>query len=293
MTSEDNPSRPRSRESRAFARRLLGMRLFATVLGLAFMFSGPSLCFAQTLTLGQTVVSDDLGIFEGSGTLTSNGSLAIYAGNSFGNIGLGAGATFKNNGTAAYGTKYQGVSTSSLSTASTLANSLTVNGTFSNNTITGTGSVVVYDLSSITKSLTIDGNSTQTFIINVSQGITLNSSSITLEGGISADKVLFNVGGSITTNGSTTLNGTFLDVNNGITLNGSTSVHGSLVAGGAITSNGSTSVNASIFEGATVSTAPELPTSTMAGLALLLVVGKIGFDRLRRCRTMVSHHSQS
>lgn len=277
MTSLMGQSGRCAHESRVHTRRSPGTPLHVALIGLAFILPGPSRCLAQTLTLGQTPVSDDLGIFEASGQFTNSGAMAIDS-----NFGLGSGANFKNNGSTSYGNKYTSVSTSSLASASSLASSLAQNGILSNNTISGSSSIVVYDLTSITQTLTIQGNSSQAFIINVNQGISLNgSSSIKLSGGVTANHVLFNVGGAIATNGSNTLNGTFLDLNNAITLNGSTLVNGALVGGDGITNNGSASVDAQIFVGEII-TAPELPTSAMAGLAVLLVLAKAGFDRLRR-----------
>jgi len=264
------------------------------MIGLALVIAGPSLCSAQTtLTLGSAAESNNLGVFAGAGSFNNSGSLAIYSGSSYGNFGLGSGASFTNTGSAAFNHEYTGVSASALSSASSVANSLTQNGTFSNNTISGSGSLVVYDLSSINLSgsqkLTIQGNSSQTFIINVtgSGGIKLSgSASIALSGGVTRNHVLFNiVGGAVSFSGAGTVNGTFLDVSHGITNSGSTVVNGSLVGQDGVTNTGSLTINAGIFNAdPIIATAPELPTIAISGIAFLLLIGKTGFDRMRRRR---------
>jgi hypothetical protein len=271
--------------------RLGAVPVLPLMIWLALVVAGPSLASAQTtLNLGSDAQSDNLGIFAAGGTITNNSSLVIYSGAAYGNFGLGSGASFHNNGSFAYNHEYTGLSTSALATASSLANSLTPNGTLQNGVISGTGSLVVYDLSTITQSLTLQGTANQVFVINVSGNITLNgSSSITLNG-VNANNVLFNVGGSITTNGSNNLYGTYLALSSSITLNASTTVHGSLIGGSGITNYGSTAIYAQIFNAdPVVTTTPELPTIAMAGTAFLVLIGKAGFGWMkRRRRAMIS-----
>jgi hypothetical protein len=275
--------------SRWTSDRSRAARAIPAMIGLALVLACPSLGFAQTtLSLGQAE-QYKLGVFEAAGTLSTGNKSSLSIS---GNLGLGSGANFSQGGSAAYNHKYTEVSTSSLSSVTALANSLSANGTFSHNTITGAGSLVVYDLSSIKDSLKIHGNSKQTFIINVSNDINLKGSkSISLAGGVTANHVLFNVGGSITTDGSTNLSGTFLDLHGPISFKGSATLNGSIIGGVGITTGpkSSLSVKANIFNAdPIVATAPEMPTFIMGGLAFLSLLGKAGFDRVWRRRATSS-----
>jgi hypothetical protein len=299
MTCHQTASDSRSSGPLAPARRSRRELVLAVMVGLALIVAGPSLCPAQTtLTLGSTYEADNLGIFEAAGSPVKNGTLSINSGGSKGNLGLGSSASHTQNGTANYNVvalspTATSAEISALSSASQLANSLTPNGSYNSSTriITGSGSLVVVDLSGLTrnnKDLTIQGDSSQTFVINVRGGMTLNTSSILLSGGVTANHVLFNVvGGGLTINevSTSTLNGTFLDLAGGIILNtsaGTTTLNGSLVGEAGMTINGSTSINAGSFTDPAI--APELPTIAIAGMAFLLLMGRTGFDYLRRRR---------
>jgi fibronectin-binding autotransporter adhesin len=277
--------------------RLRGIHALAAVVGLSLAFGMPSQSSGQTLSLGQ------YGVFEVSG---GTGSVSASGDQISGGIALGNPTTSTFSGTTVTGTVYEvtgakatGLSSSvnvqtgqNLTTASqtaisasSTASGLTATTSYGN--ITGattftakTGAELsVYDITSLTLSganLTISGSSNQTFVFNITKGMTLSGMSILLTGGVTANNVLFNVlGGAVTISGAKS-NGTILDLTNAITVSGST-VNGALVSEHAITLSGST-VTAQPF----TASAPELPTIAMAGLAGLLVLAKAGFNRFRR-----------
>jgi choice-of-anchor A domain-containing protein len=267
------------------------------MIGLVLAIAGPSFCSAQTtLNLGSAAQSDNLGIFEASGSLVTNGTTTIHVGTSSskGNLGLGPNVSHSYNGTNTFSVNnLNSTAALAVTSAASQASSLTANGALHGSTISGPAGahVVVVDLSSLNlnnRTLKIQGSASQTFIINVSGGLTTSgTSSILLSGGVTAHDVLFNVGGAISTSGTSTLHGTFLDVANSINTSGTTVVYGSLIGADAITTNGSTTVHANIFNAdPTISTTPELPTIAMAGVGFLLLIGKAGFDRMRRSRAM-------
>jgi len=159
------------------------------------------------------------------------------------------------------------------------------------------GTVAVVNLSSInTTTLTITGNGTgnQFFLINVSGSISLTN--VVLAGGVTANQVLFNdTGNAGITLGAGTVYGTFLDTstnssNPGITVNGTT-LNGELIVGGTdntggiqFSSSSSSTINMTPIMTEAVVATPELPTISMASVALLLVLGGAGFRRVRRTR---------
>jgi hypothetical protein len=264
-----------------------GVHGYTAVIAFLVAFAAPAHSYADTpLTLG-VAEQDKLGIFVAGGNLTNNkGALTIGSGN----LGLATNSSFVNSGSATVGTTYQNLSTTALSTASALANSLAQTGTFSNNTISGTGSLVVVDLASITGNLTIKGNGTsnQTFIINVgSGGITLNqATTFTLSSGAIANHILFNVAGAININAASTLSGTFMTLGGAINIKGATTVTGALIGGEGITNKNTLTVKQNIFNAdPMISTTPELSSFTMVALVGLCVLSRVGFDRLRRRRT--------
>jgi hypothetical protein len=164
-----------------------------------------------------------------------------------------------------------------------LASNTTITG---GNTINGSAAVNVVSVPSInTTTLTIDGNASQIFVINVTGSAGSALTNVALMGGVTANHVLFNITGtgSITFNAGGTVNGTFLDTSSstgGITLKGTT-LNGELIAGGnsstnAIQISGDSTINTAAF-----SPVGELPTISMGGVALLLVLGA-GVHRARR-----------
>jgi fibronectin-binding autotransporter adhesin len=281
--------------------RLRGIHALAAVVGLSLAFGIPSQSSGQTLNLG------NYGVFEVSG---GTGSVSASGDQISGGIALGNPTTSTFSGTTVTGTVYEvtgakatGLSSSvnvqtgqnlasaseSVASASSTASGLTATASYGNITgatkfTAGIGAdLSVYNITSLNLSganLTISGFSNQTFVFNITKGMTLSGMSILLTGGVTANNVLFNVlGGAVTISGVKT-NGTILDLNNAITASGST-INGGLLSQHSITLSGST-VTAEPF----ASPAPELPTIAMAGLAGLLVLARAGFNRLRRKLTV-------
>jgi hypothetical protein len=182
--------------------------------------------------------------------------------------------------------------------AAITGSSATISGSAGTNVI----SVPSINLSGGSDILTISGNASQFFLINVtaSTGTALNVTSILLSGGVTASNVLFNFNPSLTTASVTfasggTVNGTFLDTasgaaGSGVTLQGTT-LNGELIVGGTdntggiqFSSSSSSTINMTPIMTESVVATPELPTISMASVALLLVLGGAGFRRVRRFR---------
>jgi hypothetical protein len=252
----------------------------------------PSTGRAQTtLNLGQAA---QYSVFEVSG---SSGALSLANSPISGNVGLGAGTTHTFTGSTITGTVTNPVGAQAnldAINASSQAAGLTPTGSIAGNSVNSVGGNVTFngqagqnvvDLTGISltnATFTINGTSAETFIFNVSGGITLSSSTIKLNG-VGADRILFNVTGvghSVALTNSTS-NGTFLDLNGSIAISGGTTT-------GAVISEGAITIAGDPFTGSPMVVAPELPTILMGGLAGLLVLGKVGLDRLRHRRAAMA-----
>ena len=161
------------------------------------------------------------------------------------------------------------------------------NGLYSGTTVSGTAGLNVISvsnglyLSGAGNNLTISGSASDQFVFNVSGGLALgDSASIVLTGGVTANNVLFVVNGA-TNISQTTASGTFLDLNNEVSLVGGT-LNGAVLSANAISIQG-TIINGTGNEfGDGPVTAPEMNTMAMASYVCLLLLGKAGWDRMRK-----------
>jgi hypothetical protein len=205
-----------------------------------------------------------------------------------GNVGLGSNTSHTFTNSSITGTTTNPVSSQANTdaiNASSQAAGLTPTGSVQGSgtalTFTGQAGQNVANLTGINLTngtFTITGNSTETFVFNVSGAMTLTNSSIKLNG-VSANHVLFNVTGGSVTLSNSHANGTFLDLNGAITVSNDTSDTGAFISENAITIT-----NSHLNGSPMVAAAPEMPTIVMAGLAGLLVLGKLGLDRRRHRR---------
>lgn len=285
-----------------------GILSLVAILALALTFAVSSPCLAQTtLNLG---AAGGYSIFEVNpgGNNSNSQTINVTASSVNGSVALGAYTGYTANSVSIAGSVYEGsnVSGSSLgltvgglthtnvtalgtagtpaaSQAATTAAGETSNATIvekgSNVSISGNASVVGYTFSSNPNlsgsTITISGNSSQQFILNFQNGLTLANTTIVLTGGVNSNNIFFNVTGGNVSITESTVQGTFLDmVSRGGTEPTMTfsndSLQGSIV----------TDTNLTISDTSIV--APELPTIMMAGIACLFLLGKAGLDCGRR-----------
>ncbi len=275
------------------------------VVALAGVLAVPLPSQAQTLSLGQAAnyaafevngLGGTLGLTGTSGSPTTiNGSVALGA-----NTNLNVGSYSTISGTAYYDTGvnlhgYGGTTASAnlsaagsavstaISTISHLAatSGMPTGSLNAGGSLTGAGGVTlnVIDLTgavNITNgTFTINGSANQWFVFDVAGAMILNKGTIALAGGVTANHVLFDVAGTTSITNSSTVNGTVVDQLAATASNGST-INGALISENNISISGT--VN---YEGFQAVTAPEMPTIMMAACGCLLVLGKIGWDRMR------------
>lgn len=311
MESRNNQSCLMSRALGVLARCSCGMHVLPVMVGLALLFASPTLCFGQTtLSLGQ---AGNYAVLEapGSGNIGLSGSTiwgnvgidqSNYSSSQttvHGNVDIASGITGSSSSTAVTGSVVTGANLSSAVTAadsaaktaaswsSTAGTTESVSGSLY--TFTGGPAENVVD---VTKALSISGgtieisgSSSEQFVFNISSAVSLSNTSIVLNG-VSASNVFFNLlsGGSLSVSGGT-IHGNILSLNGGTAGTAGTLSLSGVTLEGSVISDGSVTITNSVI-------VPEMPTSTMAGLALLLVLGKTGLDRLRRRRAVASTHPQ-
>ena len=285
---------------------------FAAVIGLGLALAGPSLCFGQTLNLGQAATFTVLET-PGSGgisvlTSTIGGNVGLDQSYSAlndtvnGNIYIGTGITGSSShtnvtGSVVTGSNLTGAVSAADQVASTAAgwtgtganpnaNLLQNSGIGSNYIFTGSSSHSGQNVLAVTSSLsisggsiTINGTASEQFVFNISNLVTFSQTSIILNG-VSAGNVFFNIlhGGSLTASGGT-FTGNILSLNGGSGVGGTVNLS-SVTMDGSVISSGSLSIS-----GSSVAIAPEMPTILLGVSALLLLVGKAGLDRFRQRRT--------
>ncbi len=310
-----DPSRRSPKVSGRF-RRAHGV---AVALGLALALAAPSLCSAQTLSLGS---AGGFGLF-GAYNADTGSSATLIGGpvNIIGNVGLDAGSSlsgttsisgalymnsdptsYTGSGTPGGGTfTGAGVDTSLSQASQTAINAATTAASW-------TGSSGANQLTVSNNSVTLSAaNSGQNVVtVNASNNaglLNLNNTTLTINGSAN-EQVVFNFTGPRTTtwtNVNIVLQGigannvffNFIGGNVGIVggkINGnlldvvngtSMSLDGGVLINGSVISDGFVNMGNAVIT-------PELPTILMAGLAGLLVVVPAGFRRLRRRRAIPS-----
>jgi hypothetical protein len=302
--------------TRAAAFHRFKLRLCFIMVALALTIAVPSRGVAQTLSLGQAgglqlfAVSDANSLNAGFNIFTAGGpsvvahSLALGAGTTLvgpGMISVGqalyvdtisdpsnpasydpSSVTVAGNNIIAANLSQAGIDAQNAATtaggwnssnANVLGLGTPVNGNYQINGSSANSGQNVLGFSNLLKlsnsTITINGTADQQFVFNFSQGLTFNNVKIVLTGGVAYQNVFFNVlGGNAGITNSAIL-GTILDLS-GTTVNLSKNeITGSVISDGLV------NISATILN-------PELPTVAMGGLACLLVLGKVGFNRLRR-----------
>jgi hypothetical protein len=163
---------------------------------------------------------------------------------------------------------YAGLAANESVSASIFSNGGTITGNGGLNVVDVTGGI---DLSRST--LTLSGTSSDTFVINVTGGIDLSRSNIVLSG-INPDQVLFNLAGTgteLTTTGDSGTAGIFLAADGSINLSGGTHDADFIAGGSMIWQSGVTITQATSL----ISPVPELGRTAMAaaGAGFLLFFG--------------------
>ncbi|MGH9642488.1 MAG: putative Ig domain-containing protein [Terriglobales bacterium] len=199
-----------------------------------------------TISSGNTWINGNMGVgvdglFNMSGGATDNGTLyadptaqiTITGGSAI----TGGTVTQSMAGvqTAAVSVSNQAATLTPTQTSTDITSSTTITGNGGQNVISITGSFNLQGGST----LTIQGSTSDTFIFNVSNGVTLGGgSNIVLSGGVSPSQVLFNFppgsSGQVNTNGNSQTSGTFLAPYLPITVSGGVHVS-EFVTGGQLT----------------------------------------------------------
>jgi len=236
-----------------------------------------------TISKNTTIVNGNVGVdsnqdlsFSGGGTI--NGSIYGGDGTSFAISGSPSisGGTFTNSSlvlqavadATSAASYYAGLAANESVSASIFSNGGTITGSGGLNVIDVTGGI---NLSRST--LTLSGTASDTFVINVTGGIDLSRSNIVLSG-INPDQVLFNLAGTgteLTTTGDSDTAGIFLAANGGINLSGGTHDADFISGGSMIWQSGVTVTQATSL----ISPVPEMGRSAMAaaGGGFLLIFG--------------------
>jgi hypothetical protein len=241
----------------------------------------PSPCSAQTTI---NLASDiSYSIFE-NGT----GSVSVSSSNVLGSVDMGGTNTPNINSSNVSSVKYNvqdpPVTVPSNGTATT------VNVNSNSLTIVGSSGLNVFNASTFNLTsglLTLVGNANSNIIFNISSGMTVNSSSIVLSGGLLASHVLYNVVNGPANISSSTLSGTvYTGGSNTLNFTSSALTAGALVAGGGgnITVTSSKIGSASPFV-APVASAPEMPTIMTAGFGAFLLLSSSYISRQRHKRS--------
>jgi hypothetical protein len=149
--------------------------------------------------------------------------------------------------------------------------------------ITGNGGTNVVNVSSINGSITLSGGANDIFIINTTT-LQLNSA-VKLEGGVTANDVLFNVTGSNAVSLSGTLFGTFLVPTAMVSFGGGGSLTGAILDGQTVSvdfnAETSTTIISDTFSGLAVVAAPE-PAPLVKAISGLVTVGLWGLVRRKK-----------
>ncbi|CAB1274251.1 choice-of-anchor A family protein [Candidatus Nitrosacidococcus tergens] len=266
-------------------------------------------------TRGNTSITNGSGVsgnIGSSNTLTIDSTATIYGDVFYGNL-LDNTTTIQSPYTANQNadSNYWNSLYEDISAASSTAGSMTadLSNSFSNITentvLNGTGSTEpsVFNISGNIDlgngdTLTLSGSASDQFIINVDDGATFGlASSIVLDGGVTANHILFNIkNGDLEGLGGTKLFGTFLLPSGNLNLSGGANLIGSVLTGGAGTDNISSGsmINMSIspgtsgipYTGPTANTIlPELISEPSPLFMILL--GLIGLSVIIRMRKTI------
>jgi hypothetical protein len=289
---------------------------------LALALATPSLCSAQTLSLGNAGGFGLFGAYNAGaaanigGVLNVSGGVGLDANSS---LMLGTGSAiqgaFDQSSTAQYWgpTPGGGVTTgsaintllaqgsasafSAASTAASWSGNTSFNSQNDSVTLTQQENVVTVNSSTNSGLLTLpsaysnnttylyingNGTSNQQVVFNITGNLWWNNVDVVLNN-ISASNVFFNfVSGDVNIVGGT-ISGSILDMMNG-TSNGNQGTNTTNMSLDGVVINGSVVTDGFVDMGNAVIT-PEMPTGLMAGLASLLVAASAGVSRLRRRRT--------
>jgi hypothetical protein len=263
----------------------------------------PSVSFAQTINLGAAGNFELLAVSSGNSPIVTSSADSIS-----GNVGLGPGTQFNAAAPQTYiggsvylasgvtgvpnpavtigGSVNRNADLSQAISAATLAyntakgdtnNTATVQHSGSSYSITGSAAVNAYNFTTNPNisgaTITITGSSTQQFVFNFSNGLSMANSTVVLSG-VSASNVFFNITGGSTSITGTSFSGVLLDGSKGSVTLLNDVMHGEVIANGSITM-------------ANTVMAPELPTSMMAALAGLFMMGSAGVGWLRKRQARV------
>jgi Ice-binding-like len=254
--------------------------------------------FGTNITLNsQVAINGNVGVGQG-------GSLSFPPGGTTptinGTIFLGPGAVDNirsttsqadANLTTAVSTAIGTASAAYLALSGTSGTTISDNGTVTNNgtgqlngaLITGNGGTNVVNVSSINGSITLSGGANDIFIINTTR-LQLNSA-VKLEGGVTANDVLFNVTGSNSVSLSGTLSGTFLVPTAMVSFGGGGSLTGAILDGQTVSvdfnAQTATTINSDTFSGLAAVAAPE-PAPLVKAISGLVTVGLWGLVRRKK-----------
>jgi hypothetical protein len=254
--------------------------------------------FGTNITFNSTVaITGNVGVGQGGSlSFSGGGNTPTVSGTVF----LGPSATDSITGTThqtdsslttAVSTAIGTASAAYRAMSGTTGTTITDNGTVSNNgtghlngaVITGNGGTNVVNVSSINGSITLSGGASNLFIINTTT-LQLNSA-VTLEGGVTANDVLFNVTGSNSVSLSGTLSGTFLVPTAMVSFGGGGSLTGAILDGQTVSvdfnAQTATTINSDTFSGLAVVAAPE-PAPLVKAISGLVTVGLWGLVRRKK-----------